>query len=92
MATITAPAIVTSDTAVKSTPGKVHWILASAGATGGAFQINDSTDDSGTDLISGVVGASTGPHLLNFDPPVEFGTGIYADVPGTNVTLTIGYV
>ena len=92
MATITAPAIVTADVSVKSTTGKVHWIIASAAATGGIFEIKDSTDDTGTALITGVVGANTGPHSLNFDPPVEFGTAIFADVGGTNVTLTIGYV
>jgi len=87
---VTTTAIVTSDTAVKAAPGKVYWISASAAATGGAWQINDSTDDSGTDKISAVQPAlSTTPIL--FDPPLECTVGIFADIPGSNITLTIGY-
>lgn len=87
---VTTTSIKTSDAAVKSAAGRVFWVCASAGATGGAWQLNDSTDDGGTDLISVVMPASS-VEFFAFDPPVEFGTGIYADIPGTNITLTVGY-
>ena len=95
MSNVEYTGIVTSDTSVKSSSGSVLWVLASAAGTGGAWQLNDSTDDGGTDLVSGVAPANSCTFLrfggLN-DGAVRFGTGIYADIPGTNVTLTIGYV
>jgi hypothetical protein len=86
--------ILTSDGQVSSVPGKVYWVLVSAAGTGGAWQLNDSTDDGGTDLVSGVAPASS-MTFLRFGSENEgalvFGTAIYADIPGTNVTLTVGY-
>ena len=82
--------ILTSDGQVSASSGIVYWISASAAATGGAFQLNDSTDDSGTDLFSAVQAANTTTHYL-LDPPLQFATAIFADIPGTNITLTVGY-
>jgi len=82
--------IKSADAAVKSAAGFVYWVLAAAAATGGAWQLNNSLDDSGTDLLSGIAQAS-GETFILLDPPVFFGTGIYADIQGTNVTLTVGY-
>lgn len=84
-------AIVTSDTQVKSGAGEVFWISVSAGTTGGAFQINDGTNDGGSDVYDTTVTASTGPWTVNFDPPIQCKTGIFVDVPGTNLKITIGY-
>ncbi len=80
----------TGDGVIKSSAGRVFWIIASAGATGGAWQLNDSTDDGGTDLI-GAVSPASSIVSIPLDPPLEFANGIYADIPGTNVTLTVGY-
>ena len=82
--------ILTSDAAVKSGPGLVFWIAASAGATGGAFQISDALDDS-NDVFSAVMPGSSTRYFGPFDPPIYCDTGIFADIPGTNITLTIGY-
>jgi hypothetical protein len=82
--------ILTSDAAVKAGPGLVFWIAASAGATGGAFQISDALDDS-NDVFSAVMPATSVVFFGPFDPPIVCATGIYADIPGTNVTLTVGY-
>jgi len=79
----------TSDAAVKATSGVVYWVLASAAATGGAWQLDDGDGD-GTVLVSGIQSANT-TNYMAFDPPVLFKTAIFADIPGTNVTLTVGY-
>ena len=83
--------ILTSDGQATSYPAKVYWLLVSAAATGGAWQLNDSTDDSGTDKVSGVAAANTQTFLDFSGFPIRFGTGIYADIPGSNITLTVGY-
>lgn len=81
--------VVTSDTSVATGLRVLKWLCVSAGATGGAWQINDSTDDSGTDKLSGVAPADS----MTFLGPLnlELKSGLYADVPGTNVTLSGGY-
>lgn len=84
-------AVLTADAAAKSAPGHVYWVAVSAGATGGAFQLNDSTDDSGTDKLNITMPAST-TMFLNFgEHPIEFLTGIFVDIPGTNLTVNVGY-
>ncbi len=83
--------ILTSDGQVKAGPGYVYWVLVSVAATGGAWQLNDSTDDGGTDIVSGVAAANTQTFLDFSGFPIRFGTGIYADIPGSNITLTVGY-
>ena len=86
--------ILSSDGQATSYPATVHWVLVSAVATGGAWQLNDSTDDGGTDLVSGVAPANS-QTFLRFGSENEgalvFGTAIYADIPGSNITLTVGY-
>ena len=83
--------ILTSDGQVKAGPGYVYWVLVSVAATGGAWQLNDSTDDGGTDIVSGVAAANTQTFLDFSGFPIRFGTGIFADIPGSNITLTVGY-
>lgn len=84
------PAISATDVSVKAKPGKVFWVNVFAGATGGAWQLNDSTDDSGTDRFSDSAPANSSKFIA-FDPPLRFDTGIYLDIPGTNVTVTVGF-
>ena len=83
--------ILTSDGQVKAGPGYVYWVLVSVVATGGAWQLNDSTDDGGTDIVSGVAAANTQTFLDFSGFPIRFGTGIFADISGSNITLTVGY-
>jgi len=83
--------VVTSDTAVATGLRLLYWLVVTAGGTGGAFQINDSTDDTGTDKIDITMPAST-TLTINFgNNPLELKTGLYVDVPGTNITVNVGY-
>ena len=55
--------ILTSDGQIKATSGTLVWLTISAVATGGAVQINNSTDDSGTDVMGFVVPANSMTHI-----------------------------
>ena len=77
--------------AAKSSPGVVYWVAVSAGATGGAFQLNDSTADGGTDMLNLTVAANSTLFLDFTGAPMMFGTGIFVDIPGTNLTVNVGY-
>ena len=86
--------ILTSDGQATSYPATVHWVLVSAADTGGAWQLNDSTDDGGTDLISGIQAANTSQFLrmgANSEGALIFSTAVYVDIPGSNITITVGH-
>ena len=86
--------ILTSDGQAPSYPAKVYWVLVSAAATGGAWQINDSTDDSGTDVLSGVQAANTSQFIrlgAESEGALICTSGIYVDIPGSNITITVGH-
>ena len=86
--------ILTSDGQAPSYPAQVYWVLVSAAATGGAWELNDSTDDSGTDLISGVQAANTSQFLrlgADSEGALLFSTAVYVDIPGSNITITVGH-
>ena len=86
--------ILTSDGQATSYPATVHWVLVSAADTGGAWQLNDSTDDGGTDLISWVQAANTSQFLrmgANSEGALIFSTAVYVDIPGSNITITVGH-
>jgi len=83
--------VVTSDGSITTAPGIVYGVLVAAEGTGGLWQLNDSTDDSGTDLISGFAEASSQTYIDLSQSPVQFSTGIRADLPGSNQILTVFY-
>jgi hypothetical protein len=86
---IETTAIVTGDTSVATGYRILKWLFVSAGATGGSFQINDSTDDSGTDKIDIAMPASTTLSMPMLNLTLKL--GLYVDVPGTNITVNLGY-
>ncbi len=79
-----------ADALVFTGQAKIYWVLAAAGATGGLWQLVDGISDTSNDKLSGFAQAS-GETFILCDPPIQCDLGIYADIPGTNVTLTIGY-
>lgn len=82
--------VITSDTAVKAAPGKVYWITASC-ESASVIQLNDSTDDSGTDKWQFRIPDNGHDHVI-FDPPIECATGIYIDIPAGEPTTVVGYI
>jgi len=79
-----------SNTSILTSDGQA----VSAADTGGAWQLNDSTDDGGTDLISGVQAANTSQFLrmgANSEGALIFSTAVYVDIPGSNITITVGH-
>ena len=87
--------ILTSDGQIKATGGTLVWLTISAGDTGGAVQINNSTDDSGTDVMSLVVPPNSMTHI-RLGMPDKGGlyckNGIYCDIPASNTTVSAGHV
>lgn len=79
-----------SDLAVASGLRMVHWLFVEAKATGGVWSLEDGTDDSGTVKLAGDILANTAYNFM-FPRPLAFGTGIFFDIGGTNVTMTVGY-
>ena len=77
------------DTLVKTGAGEIFWVAYSAGATGGAFQFVDNTTDDG-DIFNVTIAASTHGYM-HFDPPIRFATGLFVDIPGSNLTLNVAY-
>lgn len=71
--------IKTADVAIKSSPGKVYWVTISD-TDAGVVQLNNSLDDTGTDLWQMTLPANGYGHFI-FDPPIDFDIGIYLDVP-----------
>ena len=73
----------TADVAIKADAGTVYGItISESAATACRVQLNDSTDDSGTDLFDIELVASPQPIHINFPQGgLTFATGIYLDVP-----------
>ena len=81
--------ILTSDGQATSYPATVHWVLVSAADTGGAWQLNDSTADGGTDLLDVDVPADSMTFFGNLD--LTFNTAVFVDIPGSNIIVTVGH-
>lgn len=82
--------IKSADVAIKSEQGKVYWLTVSDSA-GLEIEINDSTDDTGTDVWGIDLPAAGYAHFI-FDPPLECATGIWLDVTTATCKVTVGYV
>ena len=88
--------VVAADVAIKSASGRVWWItISNSHATdSAAVELNDSTDDSGTDrwgILLEAVDIIGLPFHAVFDPPIQFDTGIYIDITGGTVKATVGW-
>lgn len=82
--------VLSGDTEVKSSAGKVYWMSVSDTAAL-SIELNDSTDNSGTDRFAAVLPANCYGHYI-FDPPIEFTSGIYLDVSTATCKIVVGYL
>lgn len=89
MGIVSNTSILAADGQATSYPATVYWMAVSAGGTGGRLQLNDSTDDGGTDLLDVDVPADSMTFFGNLD--LTFNTAVYADIPGSNIRITIGH-
>ena len=89
MGIVSNTSILAADGQATSYPATVYWMAVSAAATGGRLQLNDSTDDSGTDLLDVNVPANSMTFFGNLD--LTFNTAVYVDIPGSNIRITVGH-
>ena len=82
--------VLATDTAIKTSAGKVFWISISDTASLAA-ELNNSTDGTGTDAWAIDMPAASYAMYI-FDPPIEFDTGIYLDVSTTTCKVVVGYL
>uniref|UniRef100_A0A6H1ZUK6 Uncharacterized protein n=1 Tax=viral metagenome TaxID=1070528 RepID=A0A6H1ZUK6_9ZZZZ len=82
--------VLSADAQVKAAAGNVYWLTVSDTAVL-AIELNDGIADAGVDLWGIDLPAGGYLHLV-FDPPIEFGTGIWLDVSTATCKVTIGYL
>ena len=85
-------AVVTSDTLVYTGAADVYWIAVSTGAYTIDWELNDSTNDSGTDKFAGQETVNVGTKILRLPTPLHFDTGIWVDIDNTLGRIVVGYV
>lgn len=82
--------VLSTNTLIKSGAGYVYWLTVSDTAAL-AIELNDSTDNGGTDKWALDIPADGYGHFI-FDPPIKCDTGIYLDVSTATCKVTVGYV
>lgn len=80
----------TADVQVKATPGEVYWLTVSDTAAG-VIGLADNVGDSTTYLWQITIPADGYAHVI-FDPPLEFASGIWLNVPTGTPDVIVGYV
>lgn len=80
----------TSDFQVKSGVGAVYWLTIS-GTAAGVVGLADSVGNSTSYVWQITIPADGYGHFI-FDPPLEFATGIWLDVPTGTPDVIVGYI
>jgi len=89
------PVVTASEALLRTGQSYVHWVtVGNTHATETpAIELNDSTDDTGTDrwaiVMSDIDGATSAIHCV-FDPPIFFETGVFLDITNGTVTVMVG--
>ena len=81
--------VLSADTAIKTSPGVIYWISLSDTAAL-AIELNDSTNNTGTDRWAVDLPAD-GYGMWIFDPPIQCALGIYLDVSTGTCKVVVGY-
>ncbi len=79
----------TADVAIKAKAGKVYWMTVSD-TDACVVGLADSLTNSTTYVEKITLPANGSIHLI-FDPPLEFATGIWLDVPTGTPDVIVGY-
>lgn len=84
--------VVTSDTTIKSSVGRVWWItISNSHATDStAVELEDNGTDRWGVLVEAVDIIGLPVHVI-FDPPIIFDTGIKIDITGGTVKATVAW-
>ncbi len=82
--------VLATDTAIKASSGAVYWISVSD-TVALNIELNDSPGGTGTDRWAATLPATCYAHYI-FDPPIEFGTGVYLDVSTATCKVVVGYI
>lgn len=77
---------ITADTLIRTGGGQVHGVIVNS-HTSGTLKLWDALTATGT-VIANTFTFAAGSQVINFAQPIEFYTGLYADIGGT-VDLTI---
>lgn len=86
--------VVTSDTTLKATPGKVWWVsVTNSHATdNAAIEISDgSTPDRWATVVPGLDTPASSHVSVVFDPPIACDTDIRIDITGGTVVATVAW-
>lgn len=87
---LSSSGVKTADVAIKASPGLVHWLTVSDTAAG-VVGLADSLTESTTYKWKITIPADGYAHFI-FDPPLEFATGIWLDVPTGTPDVIVGYI
>ena len=80
----------TADVAIKASKGEVYWLTVSDDSAA-VIGLADSLANSTTYLWKLTIPADGYAHII-FQPPIEFSTGIWLDVPTGTPDVIVGYV
>ena len=85
--------VVTSDTTLKSTPGRVWWItISNSHATDSTqVELSDGASPDRWGVNVEAVDLNGVPVHVEFDPPIAFDTDIRVDITGGTVKATVGW-
>lgn len=85
--------VVTSDTTLKSTPGKIWWISVnnSHATDNAAIELSDSSTDRWATVLPGLDTPATSHVHVSFDPPIACDTSILVDITGGTVAATVAF-
>ncbi len=80
----------TADVAIKASAGAVYWLSVSDTAAA-VVGLANSTTNSTTYEWKTTIPADGYAHFI-FDPPLEFDTGIWLDIPTGTPDVIVGYI
>lgn len=72
---------ITADTLIRTGGGRVHGVVINS-HTNGTLKLWDNTSAAST-IICNTITFAAGPQTFNFAAPIDFYTGLYADIGGT---------